>query len=328
MKVSMVCGKFQRKKQREGILLREQRSASVCILIPQNSPLLLATCNTSQPQSLVFSGHHGRYSQNGRWGSLTRNAAILGGDCGHKQSQTHLLSRPYVPSLSHHLEDEQLFWTPLTTHSPHPTAWPSLQSSMYLWGPACIWFYRSLSLFHPQRDRRASELCKILMKVGDVLGMTPRRSRGLLKPRMPSLAVACPLDVSSLPMLCALFSANSSLPLKCSPSLRAHLSPWHSVHTTNSYRFTPGIMAALGLEHAWPLNSAVPVVRPFHLSMVPLQLDCKLLENSTDLLTLVFHLSQTFTWFWAPLGTQKFLLLSCSTLPVPPAVPSLCGALF
>ena len=52
-------------------------------------------------------------------------------------------------------------------------------------------------------------------------------------------------------------------------------------------------------------------------------------ENSTDLPAFAFHLSQTFTWFWAPFGTQKFLfLLSCSTLPVPPAVPSICGALF
>lgn len=104
----MVCGKFRRKKQRGGILLREQRSASVCILILQNSPLLLATCNTFQPQGLVFFGHHGRCSRNGRWGSLTRNAVILGGDCGHKQSQTPLLSRPYVSSLSHLLEDQQL----------------------------------------------------------------------------------------------------------------------------------------------------------------------------------------------------------------------------
>ena len=120
MKVSMVCGKFQRKKQRGGILLREQRSASVCILLLQNSPLSLAPCNTFQPQGLVFSGHNGRCSRNGRWGLVTRNAVILGGDCGHKQSQTHLLSRPYVPSLSHLLEDQQLFWTPLTTRSPHP----------------------------------------------------------------------------------------------------------------------------------------------------------------------------------------------------------------
>ena len=211
MKVSMVCGKFQRKKQRGGILLREQRSASVCILILQNCPLSLAPCNTFQPQGLLFSGRHGRCSRNGRWGSVTRNAVLLGGDCGHKQSQTHLLSRPYVPSLSRLLEDQQLFWTPLTTRSPHPTAWHSLQSSMYLWGPACIWLYRSLSLFHPQTERRASELCKILMRIGDVPGMTPRRSHGL-KPRMSSSAMACPLDVSSLLMLSTLFSANSSLP--------------------------------------------------------------------------------------------------------------------
>ena len=100
MKVSMVCGKFQRKKQRGGILLREQRSASVCILLLQNSPLSLAPCNTFQPQGLVFSGHNGRCSRNGRWGLVTRNAVILGGDCGHKQSQTHLLSRPYAKPIS------------------------------------------------------------------------------------------------------------------------------------------------------------------------------------------------------------------------------------
>lgn len=53
-------------------------------------------------------------------------------------------------------------------------------------------------------------------------------------------------------------------------------------------------MAALGLEHAWPLNSVVPVV-PFHLSVAPLQLGCKLLEGGMYLLTLVLYLSQTLT---------------------------------
>lgn len=71
-------------------------------------------------------------------------------------------------------------------------------------------------------------------------------SRECLPQPWPVLSM-CPHSSCSAP-----FSQPIAVSPACCPSFRAHLSPWHSVHTTNSCRFTSGIMAALGLEHAWP----------------------------------------------------------------------------
>lgn len=85
-----------------------------------------------------------------------------------------------------------------------------------------------LSLFHPPNRQESQWALYSPDEDVEVLGMTCRRSHGLLQPRMSSPAISPPLEKPLLPVFCAVFLAHSSL------SSAAHLQGSHK-----SFKFFP-----------------------------------------------------------------------------------------
>lgn len=231
MKVSVVCRKFQRKEQRGGILLREQRLASVYISALWNSHR-----QYTQSTRFIFLRKSGRWSRKESLGPLTRNAVTLG-------SWLELQLKLNIPfAKTPQSQSASLLGEPATAlNTPLPS--PQGRASRVPWISLAQFIFAGLWLilyFTHWRDRWASELCTILMKrqryLPWALGEITVFPSWECHPQSWPLLLRCPHACA----LCHSFS------LWQPP--KAHSSPLHSLHTTNSYFFTPGSTTALGLE--------------------------------------------------------------------------------
>lgn len=187
MKVSVVCRKFQRKEQRGGILLREQRLASVYISALWNSHR-----QYTQSTRFIFLRKSGRWSRKESLGPLTRNAVTLGSWLELQlKLNTPFAKTPQSQSASLLGEPATALNTPLPSPQGRASRVPWISLAQFIFAGLWLILYFThwnmvgqWALYNPDEE-------------AEVLAMSPRRNHGFPKLRVSSSIMASSLEMSS-----------------------------------------------------------------------------------------------------------------------------------